>query len=63
VGLTVGLALSVFWWVWWADRKMAQVRVSQLARKNAKTKAFYRAIGERWYPHRNEDGTISHYPA
>ena len=63
VGLVVGLAASVFPFVWWVDRKREQVQISELARKNAKTKAFYRSIGERWYPHRNEDGTTCHHPA
>jgi len=62
LGMVVGLAVATPLMVWWLDRKGARAEISKRDQVNRNNRAFYGAIGEKWYPHRNEDGTTSHYP-
>lgn len=61
IGLVVGLAFTAPIYAAWAERKMRETEEARLNRINHKTRLFYGAIGEKWYPHRNADGTISHF--
>jgi hypothetical protein len=62
IGLVVGLAALMAFGAWWTDRKVPDFHQRQRDIVNVRNKAFYGAIGEKWYPHRNADGTTSHFP-
>lgn len=65
-GLMVLLATVLFCltmlFVAWSDERIKRRAISKRDAANLRNRAFYGAIGEKWYPHRNEDGSVSHYP-
>jgi hypothetical protein len=60
-GLLLGLAVATPLIVWWLEIKRESTEISKREQVNRNNRAFYRAIGEKFYPHRNADGSLSHF--